>query len=88
MLKRWAAWPLGIRWLVGIAAVLLALAVVWTLFVPTADWPLSDNGTMVGVKWLALRSQSERRLTPLAVPMSLGAGHGSACNGLIAVGEL
>ena len=50
MLKRWAAWPWGIRWLVGIAAVLLALAVVWALFVPTADWPLSDNGTMVGVK--------------------------------------
>ena len=39
MLKRWAAWPRGIRWLVGgIAAVVLALAIVWALFVPVADW--------------------------------------------------
>lgn len=38
MLKRWADWPPGIRWLVGIAAVVLALAVVWALFVPVADW--------------------------------------------------
>jgi len=38
--------------------------------------PLSDNGTMVGVK-----EPNRASLTPLAVPMSLGAGHGSACNG-------
>ena len=39
MLKRWAAWPRGIRWLAGgIAAVVLALAVAWFLFVPAADW--------------------------------------------------
>jgi len=38
MLKRWAAWPPGIRWLVGIAAVALAVAIVWALFVPLADW--------------------------------------------------
>ena len=38
MLKRWAAWPRGIRWLAGIAAVVLALAIVWVLFVPAADW--------------------------------------------------
>ena len=38
MSKRWAAWPQGIRWLVGIAAVVLALAIVWALFVPVADW--------------------------------------------------
>jgi uncharacterized protein YjbI with pentapeptide repeats len=38
MLKRWAAWPPGIRWLVGIAAVVLAVAIVWALFVPLADW--------------------------------------------------
>ena len=30
--------PRGIRWLVGIAAVVLALAIVWALFVPMADW--------------------------------------------------
>jgi hypothetical protein len=33
--------------------------------------PLSDNGTMVGV-----REPNRASLTPLAVPMSLGAGHG------------
>jgi hypothetical protein len=38
MLKRWAAWPPGIRWLAGIAALVLAAAIVWALFVPLADW--------------------------------------------------
>ena len=38
MLKRWAAWPRGIQWLAGIAVVVLALAIVWALFVPVADW--------------------------------------------------
>jgi hypothetical protein len=43
----------------------------------------SDNGTMVGVK-----EPREAVLAPLAVPMSLGAADGSACNALVAVGEL
>ena len=39
MLKRWATWPRGTRWLIGLlAAVVLVLAVVWVLFVPAADW--------------------------------------------------
>ena len=38
MPKRWAALPRGIRWLAGIAVVVLALAIVWALFVPVADW--------------------------------------------------
>jgi hypothetical protein len=38
MLKRWATWPPGIRWLAGIAAIVLAAAIVWALFVPLADW--------------------------------------------------
>jgi hypothetical protein len=38
MLKRWAALPPGIRWVAGIAVVVLALAIVWALFVPVADW--------------------------------------------------
>jgi Pentapeptide repeats (8 copies) len=38
MSKRWAAWPQGVRWLAGIAAVVLALAIVWALFVPVAGW--------------------------------------------------
>jgi hypothetical protein len=38
MLKRWAALSPGIRWLAGIAAAVLALAFLWALFVPVADW--------------------------------------------------
>jgi Pentapeptide repeats (8 copies) len=39
VLERWAAWPRGTRWLVGgIAVVVLALIIVWVLFVPAADW--------------------------------------------------
>ena len=38
VLKRWAAWPRGNRWLAGIAAVVLGLAIAWVLFVPIADW--------------------------------------------------
>jgi len=38
MLKRWVAWPRSSRWLVSIAVVVLALAIVWALFVPVADW--------------------------------------------------
>lgn len=37
MSKRWAAWPPGIRWLAGIAAVVPAAAIVWALFAPLAD---------------------------------------------------
>jgi uncharacterized protein YjbI with pentapeptide repeats len=37
VLKHWAAWPRAIRWLTGVAAVALALAFVWALFVPVAD---------------------------------------------------
>jgi hypothetical protein len=38
MAKRWAAWPPGIRWLAGIAAVVLVAAIVWALFVKVPDW--------------------------------------------------
>jgi hypothetical protein len=37
MLKRWAAWPPAIRWLAEIAAVVLAAAIVWALFVKVPD---------------------------------------------------
>jgi len=49
VLKRWAARPPGIRWLVGIAAVVLTLAIVWALFVPVADWlAYHDVGSVKG----------------------------------------
>ncbi len=38
MLKRRAAWPRAIRWLGAVVVVVLALAIVWALFVPLADW--------------------------------------------------
>ena len=38
MLKRWAALPRGIRWLAGLAVVVLGLAIAWALFVPITDW--------------------------------------------------
>ena len=39
MLKRWKALPRNVQWLIGtLAAVVLALVIVWVLFVPLADW--------------------------------------------------
>ena len=38
MSKGSAALPRGIRWLVAIAVVVLALVIVWALFIPLADW--------------------------------------------------
>jgi hypothetical protein len=35
--KRRAAWPQWVRWLVGIAAVVVGLVIAWALFVPIAD---------------------------------------------------
>ena len=49
MLKRWAAWPRGNRWLAGIAAIVLGLAIAWVLFVPIADWLAHhDAGSVTG----------------------------------------
>ena len=49
MLKRWAALPRGIRWLAGGAAVVLAVAFLWALFVPLADWlARQDVGSATG----------------------------------------
>jgi uncharacterized protein YjbI with pentapeptide repeats len=36
MLKR--AWPRGVRWLAGIAVVVLVMAISWAVVVPAADW--------------------------------------------------
>lgn len=38
MLKALGCLVIVIRWLTGIAAVVLAAAIVWALFVPLADW--------------------------------------------------
>ncbi|HEU5392800.1 MAG TPA: pentapeptide repeat-containing protein [Streptosporangiaceae bacterium] len=50
MVKRWLVLPRGIRWTIGgIAAVVLGLAVAWTVFVPVADWLAHhDVGPVMG----------------------------------------
>jgi hypothetical protein len=77
MLKRWAALPRGTRWLVGgIAAVVLALAIAWVLFVPAADWLAHhDVGSTKGPLLQTARDAARGRL------LTLGAG-------LFAVGAL
>jgi uncharacterized protein YjbI with pentapeptide repeats len=70
VLKRWAAWPQGARWLVrAIVAVVLVLAIAWVLFVPVADWLAHhDVGTATGsLHETALDNARDRLLT-------LGAG--------------
>ena len=70
MSKRWAALPRGIRWLVGgIAAVVLALAVTWVLFVPAADWLAHhDVGSVKGPLHETALDDARGRL------LTLGAG--------------
>jgi Pentapeptide repeats (8 copies) len=70
VLKRWAAWPQGIRWLAGgIAAVVLALVVAWALFVPAADWLAhNDVGSAKGPLLQTARDDARGRL------LTLGAG--------------
>ena len=76
MLKRWAAWPPGIRWLAGIAAVVLAVAIVWALFVPVADWlARHDVGSATGSLHETALDNARGRL------LTLGAG-------LVAAGAL
>lgn len=69
-MKRWAAWPRGIQWLVyGIAAVVLGLAVVWLLFVPVADWLAHhDVGSATGPLHETAVDNARSRL------LTLGAG--------------
>ena len=68
MLKRSAAWTL--RWLAGgIAAVVLAAAVAWVLFVPAADWlARHDAGSATGPLLQAARDAAQGRL------LTFGAG--------------
>jgi uncharacterized protein YjbI with pentapeptide repeats len=69
VLKRWAVWPRGIRWLAGIAVVVLAVAVVWLLFVPAADWLAHhDVGSVTGSLHETALDNARGRL------LTLGAG--------------
>ena len=75
MLKHWAAWPRGIRWLAGTAAVVLGLAVVLALFVPIADWLAHhDVGSATGpLHETALDNARGRLLTLAAGLLATGA---------------
>jgi Pentapeptide repeats (8 copies) len=75
MLKRWADWPRGVRWLVGIAIVVLALAIVWVLFVPASDWlARHDVGSVKGpLHETALDNARGRLLTLAAGLFAVGA---------------
>ena len=67
MLTHWAAWPRGIRWLAGIAAVVLTLVIVWVLFVPAADWLAHhDVGSTQGPLLQSARDDARGRLLTLA----------------------
>jgi hypothetical protein len=67
MLIRWADLPRSTRWLAGgIAAVVLALAVVWVLFVPAADWLAHhDVGSAKGPLLQMARDAARARLLTL-----------------------
>jgi uncharacterized protein YjbI with pentapeptide repeats len=75
VLKRWAAWPRGNRWLAGIAAVVLGLAIAWVLFVPVADWLAHhDVGAVKGpLHETALDNARGRLLTLGAAVFAAGA---------------
>jgi len=69
MSKRWATWPRGIRWPAGTAIVVLALAIVWVLFVPLADWlARHDVGPVKGALHETAADNARGRL------LTLGAG--------------
>jgi hypothetical protein len=76
MRDRWADWPQGLRWLIGIAVVVLVLAIAWALFVPVADWLAHhDVGSVTELRLQTARDAARGRL------LTLGAG-------LFAVGAL
>ena len=68
MSKHWAAWPPRIRWLAGVAIVVLGLVLVWALFVPLADWLAHhDVGSATGpLHETALDNARGRLLTLVA----------------------
>ena len=69
MLKSRAGWPRGIRWLAGGAVAVLAVAFLWALFVPVADWlARHDVGSATGPLHETALDNARGRL------LTLGAG--------------
>ena len=88
MSKGSAAWPRGIRWLVAIAVVVLALVIVWALFIPLADWLAhhdvgsvkgSPNGHRAGAsRWFCLPWETSGGAGGLTgLERGLDGGHGA-----------
>jgi hypothetical protein len=74
VLNRWAAWPPRTRWLGGIAAAVLALVIVWALFVPLTDWLAHhDVGPATGTLHETAVDNARGRLLTLAAGL-LAAG--------------
>jgi hypothetical protein len=75
VLKQWAALPRSNRRLAGIAAAALALALVWALFVPVANWLAHhDVGPATGpLHEMALDNVGGRLLTLGAVLVAAAA---------------
>ena len=69
MSKRWAALPQGTRWTIGGIAVVLALLIVWAVFVPLPDWLAHhDVGSVRGSLHETAMDNARGRL------LTLGAG--------------
>src|SRR5260370_1072084 len=64
MSNRRAAWPRA-RWLIGAAAVVLALVIVWALLVPGADWLARHGIGSAGGSLAAARDAAPGRLLTL-----------------------
>jgi hypothetical protein len=75
MSKRWAGWKRGDRWLAAIGALVVTLGIMWTLFVPTADWLAHhDVGSVMGpLHETAVDNARGRLLTLIAGLFAAGA---------------
>jgi uncharacterized protein YjbI with pentapeptide repeats len=74
VLRRWASWSRSGRWLAGgIAAVVLAMAIAWLLFVPVADWfAHHDVGSAKGSLHEVALDNARGRLLTLAAGLLAG----------------
>jgi hypothetical protein len=59
-------WPRGLRWLTGVAVVVLVLVIAWALFVPVPDWlAYHDVGSARGPLLQVARDAARGRLLTL-----------------------
>ena len=71
VLKRWAAWPPGMRWIAAIGIAAVVPAIVWALFVPVADWvAYHDVGSLKGPPFETAVDNARGRLFTLAAGLA------------------